>query len=254
MQALSFELKDKAILVTGSSRGIGAAIALKLGEAGAHVGVTYTSEKSAGLAQEICAKIEASGGKALALSLDVGQEAQCGAAIDTFVKHFGRMDGLVNNAGVSIDQLVLRYKAEDWDKLMNINLRGAFLMSKAALRPLMKAGGGSIVNMSSVVGQMGNAGQVPYCTSKAGLIGMSKSLAKEVASRKIRVNAIAPGFIETDMTDALNEQQKAAIVQGIPLESLGTGDDIAFGALYLLSPVSRYITGQVLNINGGLYM
>lgn len=256
MPAPSFDLKEKAILVTGASRGIGASIAQRLGEAGAWVGVTYTgsSEKSAASAREVCGKIESSGGRALAIALDVGQEEQVAAAVDGFVKHFGRMDGLVNNAGVAIDQLVMRYKSDDWTKLMDINLKGAFLMSKAALRPLMKAGGGSIVMMSSVVGEMGNAGQVPYSASKAGLIGMTKSLAREVGSRQIRVNAIAPGFIETDMTHALNDTQKAALTGNIPLERLGSADDVAFGTLYLLSSLSRYVTGQVLNINGGLYM
>lgn len=256
MPAPSFDLQGKAILVTGASRGIGASVAARLGDAGAHVGVTYTgsSEKSAAGAQEVCAKIEAAGGRAHAFALDVSQEEQCSATVDAFVKHFGRMDGLVNNAGVAIDQLAMRYKSDDWDKLMGINLKGSFLMAKAALRPLMKAGGGSIVMMSSVVGVMGNAGQAPYSASKAGLIGLTKSLAKEVGSRKIRINAIAPGFISTDMTDALTEEQRKAIETGIPLESLGSPDDVAYGALYLLSPLSKYVTGQVLNINGGLYM
>ncbi|MBS1982584.1 MAG: 3-oxoacyl-ACP reductase FabG [Bdellovibrionales bacterium] len=256
MVANSFNLKDQAILVTGASRGIGASIATRLGECGAWVGVTYTgaSEKSQAAAQEVCGKVESAGGRALALAVDVANEEQVAATVDAFVKHFGKMNGLVNNAGVAIDQLVMRYKTSDWDRLMNVNLRGAFLMSKAALRPMMKAGGGSIVNMSSVVGQMGNAGQVPYCTSKAGLLGMTMALAREVGSRQIRVNAIAPGFIETDMTDSLTEDQKNALTKGIPLECLGQPDDIASGTLYLLSPLSRYVTGQVLNINGGLYM
>jgi 3-oxoacyl-[acyl-carrier protein] reductase len=250
----SFELQGKSIIVTGATRGIGAGIAVRLGEEGANVGVTYTSDKSEALARGICEKIEAAGGKAMALLLDVSKEEQVAAALDSFLKTFGRLDGLVNNAGIAIDQLIMRYKSDDWDRLMDINLKGAFLMSKAAVRPLLKAGGGSIVNLSSVVGQMGNAGQVPYSASKAGLIGMTKSLAKELGSRQIRVNAIAPGFIETDMTHALNEEQKKAIVEGIPLQALGSVDDVAFGCLYLLSPLSRYITGQVLNINGGLYM
>ncbi len=256
MSKLGFNLQGKVILVTGASRGIGASVARRLGDAGASVGVTYTgsSPSSESGALAVCADIEAAGGKAKAIALNVADEAQCQKAVETMVETFGRLDGLVNNAGVAIDQLVLRYKSEDWDKLMSINLKGAFLVSKAALRPLMKAGGGSIVNMSSVVGLMGNAGQVPYATSKAGLLGMTKSLAKEVASRKIRVNAIAPGFIETDMTEALTEEQKTAITQGIPLQSLGSADDVAYAALYLLSPLSEYMTGQVLNVNGGLYM
>jgi 3-oxoacyl-[acyl-carrier protein] reductase len=161
----------------------------------------------------------------------------------------------VNNAGVAIDQLTLRYKSEDWDKLMSINLKGAFLMSKAALRPMMKQdNGASIVNMSSVVGEMGNAGQAVYSASKAGLIGMTKSMAREFASRQIRVNAIAPGFIDTEMTQALTEEQRTKLSSEIPLQSLGTVEDIAVGTCFLLSPLSRYVTGQVLSINGGLYM
>jgi 3-oxoacyl-[acyl-carrier protein] reductase len=171
------------------------------------------------------------------------------------VKEFGGLYGLVNNAGVAIDQLTLRYKSEDWDKLMGINLKGTFMLSKAALRPMMKSeDGASIVNMSSVVGLMGNAGQAVYAASKAGLIGMSKSLAREFASRQIRVNCVAPGFIDTDMTRALSEEQRQNLSKEIPLNYLGSVEDVAHGTLYLLSPLSRYVTGQVLSINGGLYM
>jgi 3-oxoacyl-[acyl-carrier protein] reductase len=253
----SFKLKGKSILVTGSNRGIGKGIALKLGEAGACVGITYSggSPKSEESAHALCKEVEALGGQALAVSVNVADEEQCKKAIEAMVTRFGGLYGLVNNAGVAIDQLTLRYKSEDWDKLMDINLKGAFLLSKAALRPLMKQSeGASIVNMSSVVGQMGNAGQAPYSASKAALIGMSKSLAREFSSRQIRVNCIAPGFIDTEMTQALPEEQKKALTTQIPLESLGSVEDIAWGTLYLLSPISRYVTGQVLSINGGLYM
>ncbi len=257
MKSLGFNLEAKAILVTGSNRGLGRAIAERLAEAGASVGVTYSggSEKSEGLAREVVSSIEAKGGKALIVPLDVSNEEQCKAAIQRMTEHFGGLYGLVNNAGVAIDQLLMRYKSEDWDKLMDINLKGAFLLTKAAMKPLMRhEGGASIVNMSSVVGLMGNAGQSVYAASKAGLIGFTKSLAREVASRQVRVNAIAPGFIETEMTDALPEEQKKALLSQTPLGTLGQADDIAFGALYLLSPLSRYVTGQVLSINGGLYM
>lgn len=253
--ALSFDLEGKNILVTGGTRGIGKAIALKLGQAGATVGVTHTgSGEGAARAESLCGELERLGGKGIPLVLDVTKEEQCVACVDTFYKATGRMDGLVNNGGIAIDQLVLRYKLEDWDKLMNTNLRGAFLMCKASFRPLSKAGTASIVNMSSVIGQMGNTGQVVYAAAKAGLIGMTKSLAREMSSRQVRVNAIAPGFIDTDMTQALPEEQRVGMLKAIPLASMGQADDIAWGAVYLLSPASKYVTGQVLNINGGLYM
>jgi 3-oxoacyl-[acyl-carrier protein] reductase len=256
MPALSFDLKDKSVLVTGASRGIGKAIALALGSEGACVGVTFTgsSETSKSNAAAVCADIKARGGRALPISLDVSNEDQVAAAVDGMVKEFGGLYGLVNNAGVAIDQLMMRYKADDWDKLMNTNLKGAFLVAKACLRPMLRAGGASIVNMSSVVGEMGNAGQVPYSASKAGLIGLTKSMAREYGSKMIRVNAVAPGFIETDMTHAMTDDAKAKMFASIPLNKLGSPDDIAFGTLYLLSPCSKYVTGHVLDINGGLYM
>ena len=249
-------LEGKSILVTGSNRGIGKGIALSLAKAGACVGVTYSGSASGEeKAHALCKEIEALGGKAKALALNVANEDQCKAAVDAMVAEFGGLYGLVNNAGVAIDQLTLRYKSEDWDSLMDVNLKGAFILSKLALRPLMKnRDGASIVNMSSVVGQMGNAGQVPYSASKAGLIGMTKSLALEFASRKLRVNAIAPGFIDTEMTQALTDEQKAKITDEIPMSILGSVDDIANATKYLLSPLSQYVTGQVLSVNGGLYM
>ena len=256
MSAPSFDLSGKNILVTGSSRGIGRSVAEQLGRCHANVGVTYTgsSPSSESNAREICQAIESSGGKATAYALDVSNETQVAEVVDSFTKQYGGLHGLVNNAGIAVDQLMLRYKVEDWDRLMNINLKGAFLVSKAALRPMMKAGGASIVNMSSVVGLMGNAGQVPYSASKAALVGMTKSMAREYGAKQIRVNCIAPGFISTDMTHALNETQKSELTQNIALGTLGNVEDIAFGTLYLLSPLSRYVTGQVLSINGGLYM
>jgi len=257
MSNQSLRLEGKSILVTGSNRGIGKGIAIGLAKAGASVGVTYSgsSPESEAKAHALCKELEALGGKAIAISVNVADEDQCKAAVDRMVKEFGGLYGLVNNAGIAIDQLTLRYKSDDWDKLMSINLKGAFLMSKAALRPMMKQeNGAAIVNMSSVVGEMGNAGQAVYAASKAGLIGMTKSLAREFASRQIRVNAIAPGFIDTEMTQALSEEQRAKLVTEIPLQSLGTVEDIAAGTCFLLSPLSRYVTGQVLSINGGLYM
>ncbi len=252
----TFDLQNKSILVTGASRGIGRAIALFLGQAGAQVALTYTgsSDKSEANAREVCEAIQRSGGKALALPLDLASEEQISKVVEETVKTFGSLHGLVNNAGIVVDQLTLRFKSEDFDRLMNVNIKGTFLMCKAALRPMMKAGGASIVNLSSVVAEMGNAGQVPYSATKAALIGMTKSLAREVSSRQIRVNAIAPGFIQTDMTDSLTEEQKAKLTSNIPLQRLGEGLDIAQAAAFLLSPCSSYMTGQVLSINGGLYM
>jgi len=252
----AFGLKEKAILVTGASRGIGRGIALELGKAKAWVGITFTgaSASSEANARKVCEEIETAGGRALAMPLDLAVEEQITATLDTFMKAFGRMDGLVNNAGIVIDQLTMRYKTEDFDKLMAVNSRGTFLITKGALRPLMKAGGASIVNMSSIVGEMGNAGQIPYCMSKAAIIGMTLGLAREVSSRQVRVNAIAPGFITTDMTDQLTPEQKNTFESSIPLGRMGEVQDIASSALFLLSPLSSYITGQVLSVNGGLYM
>jgi len=254
----SWQLEGKSILVTGSNRGIGKGIAQGLAKAGAHVGVTFSGSnpESEAKAHELCKELEGLGGKSIAINLNVSDEESCKAGIDRMVKEFGGLYGLVNNAGVAIDQLTLRYKSEDWDKLMGINLKGAFMLSKAALRPMMKSesGSASIVNMSSVVGLMGNAGQAVYAASKAGLIGMSKSLAREFASRQIRVNCVAPGFIDTEMTRALSEDQRLSLTKEIPLNDLGSVEDIANGTMYLLSPLSRYVTGEVLSINGGLYM
>ncbi len=251
-----FCLEGKSVLVTGASRGIGRGVAVALGKMRAEVGITYTgtSPQSKDNAAAVAKEVEAAGGKAWISSLDVADEEQITATMDAFIKHYGKIDGLVNNAGLTVDQLTMRYKTSDWDRVMDVNVRGTFLMSKAALRPMMKNGGGSIVNMSSVVALMGNPGQAAYCASKAAILGLTKSLAREVGSRKIRINSIAPGFIETDMTHNLNEEQKQAFIAQVPLQSWGTVEDIAWGTLYLLSPFSAYVTGQTLSINGGLYM
>lgn len=255
-KGFSFDLEGKVVLVTGATRGIGRGVAEALGAAGATIGLGYsgTNEKSEALAQEVASRIESVGGRVKLLKINLSEKGEITGAVDSLVKEYGRLDGVVNNAGMTVDQLVLRYKDDDWDKVIDTNLRGTFWVCQAALRPLMKAGGGSIVNMSSVVALMGNAGQVPYSASKAGLIGMTKALAREVASREIRVNAIAPGFIQTDMTDVMTDAQKEALLANVPLKKLGEVQDIAAGTMFLLSPLSRYITGQVLSINGGLYM
>lgn len=254
--AYTFNLKNKSILVTGAGRGIGRSIAIALGSEGAKVGVTYTgsSESSRKNAEEVAGQIREVGGEALLIAMDIGSEEQIEAGIKQMVAAFGGLDGVVNNAGVVIDQLAMRFKVDDFDKLMDINVRGSFLVAKHSLRPLTKSESPAMVFISSVVGQMGNAGQVPYSATKAALIGMTKSLAKEMAPRKLRVNCIAPGFIATEMTGALTDDQKEKILSGVPLADLGRPEDIAAATLFLLSPLSRYVTGQVLGVNGGLYM
>lgn len=244
------DLKGKRIVVTGSSRGIGAGIAKALSEKGARVAVTYSS--SAADAEKVMSELKGDGH--LLVSLNVTSSESVDKAFDEILAKFDGIDGLVNNAGVTRDGLLMRMKDEDFDAVMATNLRGAFLCTKAVMRPMIKARGGSIVNISSVVGQMGNPGQSNYAASKAGLEGFTRSVALEVASRGIRVNALAPGFIVTDMTDALDEKQKAAIESRIPLQRLGTVDDIAQSVSFLLSDASLYITGQVLQVNGGLYL
>ncbi len=244
-------LQGKRIVVTGSSRGIGAGIAQFLSEQGARVCVTYSS--NAASAEKVMAGLQGEGH--LLVSLNVTSSESVDAAFSEIFKKFdGGIDGLVNNAGVTRDGLLMRMKDEDFDAVLATNLRGAFLCTKAVMRPMIKARSGSIVNISSVIGQMGNAGQSNYAASKAGLEGFTRSVALEVASRSIRVNALAPGFIVTDMTDALSNEQKESIQSRIPLQRLGSVTDIAQSVSFLLSDASLYITGQVLQVNGGLYL
>ena len=256
MSKPSWGLENKTILVTGASRGIGKAIALALGDCGANVAITHTGlgEKSESNARAVCDDIEARGGKALSLALDLHSTAHIKEVVDKTVSHFGSFDGLVNNAGVVIDQLTMRYKEEDFEQIMDVNVRGTFFMCKAALRYLSKSELKSIVNMSSVVALSGSPGQAAYAGSKAAIIAMSKSLAREMASRALRVNCVAPGYIDTDMTSALEDEQKQQLMDKIPLKRVGNPIEIANAVLYLLSPLSSYVTGQVLNVNGGLYM
>jgi len=244
------DLKDKCIVVTGSSRGIGAGIAQYLAAQGARVAVTYSSQPDA--ADKVLKSLPGSGH--ISVGLNVTSSESVGRAFDQILTQFPKIDGLVNNAGITRDQLLMRMKDEDFDAVMATNLRGAFLCTRAVMRPMLKAKGGSIVNISSVVGQMGNPGQSNYAASKAGLEGFTRSVALEVASRQIRVNAVAPGFIVTDMTHALDEKQKAAIEGKIPMERLGSTEDVAQAVVFLLSGMSRYVTGQVLQVNGGLYL
>jgi 3-oxoacyl-[acyl-carrier protein] reductase len=245
-----FNLTNKTVLVTGASRGIGQAIALTLGKAGANVVGTATSEKGAQAISDTLAEHKING---VGLMLNVAKDDQIEAVIAKVTQQYGTVDILVNNAGVTRDNLLMRMKDEEWDEIMSTNLRSVFKMSKAVLRGMMKKKAGRIISIASVVGAMGNAGQSNYAAAKAGIMGFSKSLAREVGSRGITVNAIAPGFIQTDMTDALPEAQKETLAKQIPMGKLGSVEDIANCALYLAGDGGAYITAQTLHINGGMY-
>ena len=246
-------LENKVAIVTGAARGIGEAIAIKLAEQGAHIAFTYVSESSAEKAGSLEGKLKALGVKAKAYRSNAGNFSESESFVNDVVKEFGSVDVCVNNAGISKDNLLLRMTPEQWDDVMEINLKSVFNMTKQVIRPMMKAKSGSIINMSSVIGVMGNAGQSSYAASKAGIIGFTKSVAKELGSRNIRCNAIAPGFVETDMTSYLKEGEQADKYKaGIPLGRFGTGEDIANVTLFLASGLSSYVTGQVLHVDGGL--
>lgn len=241
-------LAGRVALVTGATRGIGAACAAALASAGAYVYGTATTEEGA-------AKISAAlGDKGRGIVLNVTDRKACADTVATIVGEKGAVDILVNNAGITRDMLVMRLSDEAWDAVIATNLTAAFVLTRAVLRPMMKARFGRIINMSSVVGSMGNAGQANYAAAKAGLIGMSKSVAQEVASRGITVNCIAPGFIDTDMTRALAESDREKLAERIPARRLGQTDDIAGAVLYLASDLAAYVTGAVLPVNGGLFM
>ena len=244
-------LANQVAVVTGAGRGIGRAIALKFAAAGADVVcVSRTAENS----EKAAAEVRALGRKAWAVALDVSDSKAVLAAAEKILADAGHVDILVNNAGITRDGLLMRMSDEDWDSVMNTNLKGAFTFTKALTRSLLKQRSGRIINVSSVIGLIGNAGQCNYAASKAALIGFTKSVAKELGSRGITVNAIAPGFIETDMTSVLDEKTRAALIQAIPLASLGKADDVAEAALYLAGPGGRYVTGQVLVVDGGMVM
>lgn len=248
-------LENKVVIVTGAARGIGEGIALKMAEHGAQVAFTYVSESSAEKAKALEEKLAGMGVKAKAYRSNAGEFAECESFVNEVVKEFGAVDVCVNNAGISKDNLLLRMTPEQWDDVMDINLKSVFNMTKQVIRPMMKAKSGSIINMSSVIGLMGNAGQGSYAASKAGIIGFTKSVAKELGSRNIRCNAIAPGFVETDMTSYLKEGEQADKYKaGIPLGKFGTAEDIANVTLFLASALSSYVTGQVISVDGGLYM
>jgi len=246
-------LENKVVIVTGAARGIGEAIALKLAEHGAQVAFTYVSDSSAEKASALESKITALGSKAKAYQSNAGVFSDCEAFVNDVIKEFGTVDVCVNNAGISKDNLLLRMTPDQWDDVMTTNLKSVFNMTKQVIRPMMKARKGSIVNMSSIIGIRGNAGQSSYAASKAGIIGFTKSMAHELGSRNIRCNAIAPGFIETDMTHYLKEGDAAkSFLEKIPLGRFGTGEEVANTTLFLASDMSSYITGQVISACGGL--
>ncbi len=244
-------LNGQVAVVTGASRGIGRAIALKLAEAGASVVVTATTQQGA---EKTAAEIIAAGGKALAVKVDVSVATEVEGLFKEAVGAFGKLDILVNNAGITKDGLLLRMKEADWDAVLDVNLKGSFNCTREAAKIMTKARYGRIVNVSSVVGEMGNPGQANYCASKAGMIGLTKSAARELARRNVTVNAVAPGFIETDMTNELSEKTKESLQEQIPMGRLGSADDIAGAVLFLVSDAAGYITGHVLSVNGGMYM
>jgi 3-oxoacyl-[acyl-carrier protein] reductase len=248
---MQVDLTNNIALVTGASRGIGKAIALKLGESGAIVIGTSTSEAGA---EQISQAFDSAGIKGHGVMLDVTNKTQIHAVLEKIQKEIGTVSILINNAGITKDNLFIRMKDDEWDKVIETNLSSLFYMSRGCIKSMMKARFGRIVNIGSVVGSMGNAGQTNYAAAKAGLLGFTKSLAREIGSRNITVNAIAPGFIETDMTHALTEAQREALLQQVPLGRLGQSEDIALAVLFLVSDGAKYITGETLHINGGMYM
>jgi 3-oxoacyl-[acyl-carrier protein] reductase len=246
-------LDNKVAIVTGAARGIGEGIALKFAQQGAHVAFTYVSESSAEKAAALEEKLKALGVKAKAYKSNAGDVAQCEAFVNDVLKEFGTVDICVNNAGISKDNLLLRMSPDQWDDVIKVNLNSVFYMTKQVIKPMMKARSGAIINMSSVIGEMGNAGQSSYAASKAGIIGFTKSVAKELGSRNIRCNAIAPGFVETDMTSYLKEGEAGDKYRaGIPLGRFATAEDIANVTLFLASDMGSYITGQTISVCGGL--
>lgn len=244
-------LNDKIALVTGATRGIGRAIALELGKQGATVIGTATTEEGAG---KISAYLAEAGVKGRGVALNVTDIAQTDAVMAELAKEFGAITILVNNAGITRDNLAMRLGDDEWDAVIDTNLKAVFRLSRAVMRGMMKARFGRIVNITSVVGYSGNPGQANYCAAKAGVAGMSRSLARELGSRNITVNCVAPGFIDTDMTHALTDEQKAAMLASIPLGRAGTPEDIAGAVGFLVSPAAAYVTGTTVHVNGGMFM
>ncbi len=244
-------LKDKVALVTGGAQGIGKAIAVTLAKEGANVSICDVNLEKA---QETVKELQALGVKAAAFQTNVTVAAECDALLENTVKEFGKVDILINNAGVTRDGLLIRMSEADWDLVIAINLKGTFNCTKSAVKVMMKQRYGRIVNISSVIGLMGNAGQTNYAATKAGVIGVAKSVAKEYANRNITVNCVAPGYIQTAMTDKLTEEQKQAMLKFVPLGRMGQPQDVANAALFLVSPLADYITGQVITVDGGMVM
>jgi len=245
------QLENQIAVVTGAGRGIGRAIALKFASEGADI---VCASRTAENSEKVAGEVRALGRKAWAVAVDVSDSVAVNAAAEKILKECGKVDILINNAGVTRDGLLMRMSDADWDAVLNTNLKGAFLFTKAFTRSFVKQRSGRIINVASVIGLIGNAGQANYAASKAGLIGFTQSVAKELGSRNITVNALAPGFIETDMTSSLGEEMKAALLKNIPLNSFGQPEDIANAALFLASPGARYVTGQVLTVDGGMVM
>jgi 3-oxoacyl-[acyl-carrier protein] reductase len=246
-------LEGKVAIITGAARGIGEAIAIKFAEQGCNIAFTYVSDSSTEKANALEVKLTAFGVKAKGYKTNAGDYAASEIFVNDVIKEFGQIDICVNNAGISKDNLLMRMTPEQWDDVMTVNLKSVFNITKQVIRPMMKARSGSIINMSSIIGETGNAGQSSYAASKAGIIGFTKSIAKEIGSRNIRCNAIAPGFVETDMTSYLQEGEAAEKYKAsIPLGKFATGEDIANAALFLASDLGSYITGQTISVCGGL--